>query len=698
MWVEKEGAYGNAERRTQFWRQMVDGARRGEVRPLAARRVLQALHRRGGLAARARHHRLRRQDPLRRALRQRPGRRLPAHRRRPRIRQRRVRRLRLLHPEGPVRGIRHLRPRPRPRPRAVRPLPRGPRPALAGRRRQGDPLALQPRVRPLRRGRASRYSFYGHPDGRAVIFALPYEPPAESPDEEYPFWLSTGRVLEHWHSGSMTQRVPELYRAVPDALCYMHPDDAAELNLRRGSAVRIVSRRGEMESRVETRGRNLPPRGLVFVPWFDARQLINKVTLDATCPSPSRRTSRSAPSASKRREVRRCEAIPRRSSRFSPPPPRSPRTAAIVTLRQGTPLDQDDHAAADPVGRQLRHPPGAELAGAAAGDPAPDRQLPDRPQRQQMPDLPQPHRGRGQPGADGLDHPLPEPRGPGARRRHPAPLLLHPVPRAADGRAADGRQHLRGRGHGDPHEPDVGDPVMWRFVKRTWEIIRRPSVHYSLGFLTLGGFIMGIVFWGGFNTALELTNTETFCTGCHEMHDNVFQELKPTIHYTNRSGVRATCPDCHVPHRWTDEDRPQDAGLEGGLGQDLRHDQHAREVPRAPDRAGAARVGAARGQRLARMPQLPLGRVDGHHPPERARRRGARALPLHRRAHLHRLPQGHRPPAARTWRRPRWATRRSSPRPSAISEPSSPTEPRRRARGDRSKTSWRVPALALTMG
>ena len=128
------------------------------------------------------------------------------------------------------------------------------------------------------------FKFYGHPDGRAVIFALPYEPPAESPDDEYPFWLATGRVLEHWHSGSMTQRVPELYRAVPDALCYMHPDDAAELGLRRGSAIRVASRRGEMLTRVETRGRNAPPRGLVFVPWFDARQLINKVTLDATCP------------------------------------------------------------------------------------------------------------------------------------------------------------------------------------------------------------------------------------------------------------------------------------------------------------------------------------------------------------------------------------------------------------------------------
>jgi nitrate/TMAO reductase-like tetraheme cytochrome c subunit len=61
------------------------------------------------------------------------------------------------------------------------------------------------------------------------------------------------------------------------------------------------------------------------------------------------------------------------------------------------------------------------------------------------------------------------------------------------------------------------------------------------------------VFWGGFNTALELTNTEKFCTGCHEMRDNVFAELKTTIHFSNRSGVRASCPDCHVPHNWTDK-------------------------------------------------------------------------------------------------------------------------------------------------
>ena len=128
------------------------------------------------------------------------------------------------------------------------------------------------------------YQFYGKPDNRAVIFALPYEPPAESPDAEYDMWLSTGRVVEHWHTGSMTQRVPELYKAFPDAVCYMHPEDAKKRGLRRGDEIRVVSRRGEIKTRVETRGRNKPPVGLVFVPFFDATQLINKVCLDATDP------------------------------------------------------------------------------------------------------------------------------------------------------------------------------------------------------------------------------------------------------------------------------------------------------------------------------------------------------------------------------------------------------------------------------
>ena len=128
------------------------------------------------------------------------------------------------------------------------------------------------------------FEFYGQPDGRAVIWALPYEPPAESPDDDYDLWLVTGRVLEHWHSGSMTMRIPELYRAVPSAVAFMNPDDARERGLKRGDEVEVTSRRGTMRTRVETRGRNRMPRGVIFVPWFDESKLINKVTLDATDP------------------------------------------------------------------------------------------------------------------------------------------------------------------------------------------------------------------------------------------------------------------------------------------------------------------------------------------------------------------------------------------------------------------------------
>lgn len=126
--------------------------------------------------------------------------------------------------------------------------------------------------------------FYGNADGKAKIFALPYEPPAEVPDEEYDLWLSTGRVLEHWMAGSMTRRVPELYRAYPDAIVEMHPKDAKRRGLRRGMPAKLITRRGEIIANVETRGRNRPPEGLVFVAFFDASVLINKLTLDTTCP------------------------------------------------------------------------------------------------------------------------------------------------------------------------------------------------------------------------------------------------------------------------------------------------------------------------------------------------------------------------------------------------------------------------------
>ena len=90
-------------------------------------------------------------------------------------------------------------------------------------------------------------------------------------------------------------------------------------------------------------------------------------------------------------------------------------------------------------------------------------------------------------------------------------------------------------------------------IRRIWQIVNTPAVTLSIGFLTLGGFIGGVMFWGAFNTALEVTNTEKFCTSCHEMRDNVYEELSHTIHFANRSGVRASCPDCHVPHNWSDK-------------------------------------------------------------------------------------------------------------------------------------------------
>jgi cytochrome c-type protein NapC len=94
---------------------------------------------------------------------------------------------------------------------------------------------------------------------------------------------------------------------------------------------------------------------------------------------------------------------------------------------------------------------------------------------------------------------------------------------------------------------------IWNWVLAAWRIAWRPSTYLSVGFLTLGGFLGGVLFWGGFNTALEATNQEQFCISCHEMQANVYEELTRTVHYTNRSGVRAGCPQCHVPHEWTDK-------------------------------------------------------------------------------------------------------------------------------------------------
>ena len=86
--------------------------------------------------------------------------------------------------------------------------------------------------------------------------------------------------------------------------------------------------------------------------------------------------------------------------------------------------------------------------------------------------------------------------------------------------------------------------------KRWWSVMRKPSIKYSVLTLLVIGFFGGIIFWGAFNAGMEATNTLEFCTSCHEMRDNVYPEYKETIHYSNRTGVRAICSDCHVPHDW----------------------------------------------------------------------------------------------------------------------------------------------------
>lgn len=99
----------------------------------------------------------------------------------------------------------------------------------------------------------------------------------------------------------------------------------------------------------------------------------------------------------------------------------------------------------------------------------------------------------------------------------------------------------------DPKKPRAKGPGL---LKRSWSMLRRPSAKYSLLTLLVGGFFAGIFFWGGFNTVLEATNKMEFCISCHEMRDTVYQEYKKTIHYQNRTGIRAVCSDCHVPKDW----------------------------------------------------------------------------------------------------------------------------------------------------
>lgn len=132
----------------------------------------------------------------------------------------------------------------------------------------------------------AKVDFYHGPDekGKARIWARPYEAPPEVPDDAYPFWLCTGRVLEHWHTGTMTRRVKQLHAAMPKAYVELNPKDAYRMGISTGDKVKVSSRRGEMVLPAWINGRSQPQVGLVFVPFFDENKLINEVTLHEYCP------------------------------------------------------------------------------------------------------------------------------------------------------------------------------------------------------------------------------------------------------------------------------------------------------------------------------------------------------------------------------------------------------------------------------
>jgi nitrate reductase NapA len=116
-------------------------------------------------------------------------------------------------------------------------------------------------------------------DDKALIWFAPAEKAAEEPDAEFPFWLCTGRVLEHWHTGSMTRRIPQLHAAMPHAYVEMHPEDAREHGFANGENIVVKTRRGALKLPVWFDGRGHPPRGSLFIPFFDERLMCNDITL-----------------------------------------------------------------------------------------------------------------------------------------------------------------------------------------------------------------------------------------------------------------------------------------------------------------------------------------------------------------------------------------------------------------------------------
>jgi nitrate reductase NapA len=243
MYVEKEGMFGNTERRTQHWAKLVDPP--GEARDDLWQIV--------ELAKRLGHGRLfdYGDEPLQKALFE-------------EYRRFGLKKGKDLAPYDVYRTVRGGLRWPVVDNRETR-----------WRYREG----FDPYVKP-----GDGVKFYGNADGKAIVWARPYEPPAESPDADYPFWLCTGRVLEHWHTGTMTRRVPALHRAMPFAQVWLNADDAKAHAIAEGDGVTIASRRGQIIAKAAVGGRNSPPKGAVFVPFFDERVLVNLVTLDSYCP------------------------------------------------------------------------------------------------------------------------------------------------------------------------------------------------------------------------------------------------------------------------------------------------------------------------------------------------------------------------------------------------------------------------------
>lgn len=241
MWIEREGLYGNSERRTQHWNQLVDPP--GEAMP-DGWQIIEVAHRLG----------FKKEFPWTRAN-------YAAESYTEYAR----------HQAGDKHGMAPLE--------VLRKEPGVPWPYVNG---KSTKWRYHGKYDPAAKG--SSWDFYGNPEHKAYLWIRPYELPPESPDAQYPFWLCTGRVIEHWHSGSMTRRIPVLHRAVPNAYVEVNPADAKRMGIKDGDKVRLTSRRGTMVFPASVDGRGVPEPGQVFVPFFDENHLVNELTLDGHCP------------------------------------------------------------------------------------------------------------------------------------------------------------------------------------------------------------------------------------------------------------------------------------------------------------------------------------------------------------------------------------------------------------------------------